>query len=122
MRKKKRPSQKIVNDVYRHFPLCIYSEEHCTTPDTMDVSDGIVDLLSQLPLIKLNLKTNSSPLVRVHHLAEENCRFVTNVHTVFMELIFKKCTHLDQLIGEALMKDSVDPCPSRQTDGVYFVT
>lgn len=58
----------------------------------MDVSDSIVDLLSQLPLIKLNLKTNSSLLVRVHHLAEENCRLVTNVHTAFMELIFKKCS------------------------------
>lgn len=69
----------------KHFPLCIYSEEHCTTPDTMDVSDSIVDFLSQLPLIKLNLKTNSSLSVTVHHVAEENCSFVINVHTVFIE-------------------------------------
>lgn len=48
--------------------LCIRSEHCYTTPDTMDVSDGVVDLLPQLPLIRLKLKTNGTMLVTVERL------------------------------------------------------
>lgn len=31
-------------------------------------------------------------------------------------------THLDQLVGEALVEDAVDSCPSRQRNRVYFIS
>lgn len=36
--------------------LCL---KHCTVPDTVCVSDGIFDFLQQLPLIRLNLWTET---------------------------------------------------------------
>lgn len=50
---------------YRHFTFSLdnYSRGHLTTPDTVNVPDGIVDLLPQLRLIRLHLRINTLPSV-----------------------------------------------------------
>lgn len=49
---------------YRHFTFSLnYARGRFTTPDTVNVPDGIVDLLPQLHLIRLHLRINTSPSV-----------------------------------------------------------
>lgn len=84
-----------------------FFKKQCTSPDAIDVFDGIIDFLSQLLLIRLHLNDQYSIYLR--RLCNE-CE-VAHVGTKQLEC---RCavTHLDQLVGEALVENSVDSCPS----------
>lgn len=86
----------------------------------MYVSYGIVDLLAELPLVRLNLDEDIAPLqlnitaTEGHNLSENSCIAACQVQL--------KHTYLDQLAGEAFVEDLVDPSPSGECHCVHFVT
>lgn len=89
--------------------------KNCTSPDSIDVFDGIIDFLSQLLLIRLHLNDQYSV-----YYGDSECD-VAHVRKKQLEC---RCavTHLDQLVGEAFMENSVDSCPSWQRNCIYFVS